>query len=518
MKYNLIYFRNMSTIANLVLHVQTALNIESYDESISKEIASIKDLSKKARVIQAIQERSKEVTIEDLPRIEEELSHYFEEFKNSDYFEDINSNDYYRFLDLRKEDGARVVVIGDIHCDYKALVALLLKLSVAEYDFYEKAYFVFLGDYLDRGGALFEPLLLLMDIQRILGKRMIMLRGNHELINYNEETQELEGSVIPQDSVPVLNEYCGKNKDFLCKFGFFYKTLPTYVYLKAGNQNVLLTHGSIPRQKFLDTFYFDHNTGAIQFESEFLYNENIKIEKSIFDDSLKSKTLKFNIDLLNYRNQILYDMIWGDPSPDREKYQVRGRFQFGSAQYEEYAKKNNISRLFRSHEPVELGFVSFFDDRLFTIFSTGGCNNEQSGYLDVNPAFAVINEDGSYIIENSYIYRFDICGVVNVYCDLNTGDCIKLKAAKQYALNDEFFCSTEKALKINALFAEMNAGFPLPETETEIVETIEENPKEVISDNEPTESNDSFKDHLKKEEESESSELDEETEDMFPLE
>ena len=149
-------------------------------------------MTKKDMVLQAIQERSHEIQAEDLPQVEKEMLDYFKEFKNKDYFNDIKSKDYYRLLDLRKKPEARVVVIGDIHCDFKSLAAILIKLSISEYDFFEKGFFVFLGDYLDRGGALFEPLLLLMDLQRILGERMIMLKGNHELIKYDEEKKILD--------------------------------------------------------------------------------------------------------------------------------------------------------------------------------------------------------------------------------------------------------------------------------------------------------------------------------------
>ena len=232
-------------------------------------------------MLEAILKRSHEVQVDDLPQVEKELQAYFEEHKNGDYFSDLNSEDYYRLLDLRERPDARVVVVGDIHCDYKSLAALLLKVSVSPYDFFEKGLFVFMGDYLDRGAMLFEPLLLLMDLKRILGDRMIMLRGNHELISYNKESQLMEGHVVPQDSVPCLNEYCGDNKPFLEAFGNFYQTLPTYVYLKVKDQNVLLTHGGIPRQMFLDAFKFDQQTGAIAFERNFLYEEDKKVEERL---------------------------------------------------------------------------------------------------------------------------------------------------------------------------------------------------------------------------------------------
>ena len=125
-------------------------------------------------------------------------------------------------------------------------------------------------------------------------------------------------------------------------------------------------------------------------------------------------------------------MIWGDPSNDEEKYQVAGRFQFGSKQFEAYVKKNNLSRVFRSHEPVDYGFKSFYDNRLFTIFSTGGNLNDQAGYADVQPAFAIVNAEGNYEIENSYIYRVNVlCGVIDLIIDICTEITVGLQSLQQ---------------------------------------------------------------------------------------
>lgn len=452
----------MSKLSELVLQIQSLLSGKpALEEVFSAESSHFS--TKKGLVLDAIFHRAHEVTVEDLPNAESELLSYFEEFKNGDYFNDLQSKDYYRFLDLREKPESRVVIIGDIHCDFNSLSAILLKLSVSSYDFFEKGLFVFMGDYLDRGSMLFEPLLLLMDLKRILGDRMLMLRGNHELISFNEESQQLEGRVIPQDSVPCLNEYCGDNKAFLEAFGCFYKTLPTYCYLKVKEQNVLITHGGVPRDCFLNVFKFDSETGELVFERDFLFEENRKVEENVMDDSLKTKVTKLKSRLLLVRNKILYDMIWGDPSRDEEKYQVSGRFQFGRKQFEAYVQKNSLNRVFRSHEPVDFGYASFFNDRLFTIFSTGGSVNDQSGYGGIEPAFAVVNSDGNFEIENSYIYRVNIAGALDLIVDPSSEEVIKVKNLHKYMLNDEFSCSVSGVLKVLKAFEAIGDAFAVPE-------------------------------------------------------
>lgn len=465
----------MSKLSEIIEKVQVALNDEALPEDGNGIETLFSDgiVGKKQMVIEAIHKRSKEVQEEDLPRVIKEMKTYFSENQNRDYLDDYVCDDYFRLLDLHDRPDARIVVVGDIHSDFKSLSAILLKLTVSDYDYYENAHFVFLGDYLDRGGALFETLLLLMDLKKILEDRLIMLRGNHELIKYydtitieGEEHKEiLYSRVRPMQSCPTLNQYCGKDTEFLRAFGEFYRLLPTYVYLKVADQNIILTHASVPRQMFFDTFHYDENTGAIVFEDAFLFQQSKKAEENVEDDSLKSKTALMNNTLLVYRNKILQDMIWGDPRIDKEKYQVSGRFEFGSQQFDAYAEKNNISKLFRSHEPVDNGFVSFFNNRLYTIFSTGGNNNEQTGYEEVNPAFVIMRGNGSFCIEHSYIYRVCIAGVFNAVCNPFSGEFLAMNDSSKLSISEEFTCTGSKAKQIRDLFDELNKGFEPVEKE-----------------------------------------------------
>ncbi len=420
-------------------------------------------LTKRQMVVKAILDRCHAVSPKDLPLTESEMLPYFEAQKNGDYLSDFTSEDYYRLLDLRDMPDTKVVVVGDIHSDYTSLAALLLKLTVSDYDYFEKAYFVFLGDYLDRGTAVVEPLLLLMDLHRILGQRLIMLRGNHELIGYHEERQKMTGKVLSLNSVPYLNEYCADNKEFLRLFAYFYSTLPTYVYLKAGRQNILLTHASVPRQVFLDTFRFDTESGAIIFKEGPLAVEDKESEEMTGDEpSLNAGNASH---LLDMRNKILSDMIWGDPSNCLEQDQERTRFLFGSLQFEAYAVKNNLSRVFRSHEPERYGFKAYYEQRLYTIFSTGGKYNKQTGYERVQPAFAVIRSDGSYFIENSYIYKKTDHGQTSGCVNLFTHGQIDGNEASHFSLNSEFFCSNDTATRIMSVLERVSQGFPQKEEE-----------------------------------------------------
>ncbi len=393
-----------------------------------------RDSPKKQDVLNAIMKR-REVEEGDLPMVMKELSSHFSHYPSGHWAEDLSDHSYYRLLDLRKEPSTRVVVIGDIHCDYYSLSAILLKLSIAQYDYFGKAYFVFLGDYLDRGACLFEPLLLLKDLKEILGDRMIMLKGNHESISYDAEKQTLKAFVRPNDSCECLKQYCSDSPEFLKAFAEYYRKLPTYVYLKTQGKNVLLTHASIPRDIFLNTFKFAEEDGRIQFETTIPDGERLLKRKSI-----------------------LKDMIWGDPKDYDEKMQVEGRFEFGRKQFERFYVRNHIDLIMRSHEEASLGYKSFFNNRVFTIFSTGGDKNPQTGYPEAEPAFAIISGN-DLTIENSFLYQCLEGGnrwAVNLFSHQKYYG----REAAGFQLSEEFVCNAEEREKQKKAFKAIRGAFP----------------------------------------------------------
>lgn len=317
--------------------------------------------------------RKHEVEEKDLPALQEDMKRFFDRQP---------PGPYYQLLDLCREDrDRRIVLVGDTHCDFKSLSGILEKLSLSEYDYFEDAYFVFLGDYLDRGRILFENLALLIGFKRLLGDRCIFLKGNHELIGYNPAKGCLESRVYPAESCPTLNEYCGRDKEFLKKFAEYYSGLPYYILLKTRRGTDLLVHGGIPRDTYMDLFTISHDTGEMLVDG---------------GESL--------------RNNILNNMIWADPRTDRFKIQgASSRFEFGRDQFETFMNKNKIDRIFRSHEPVRNGVETFYDGRLYTVFSNGGEGNEDSNYGDVlNPVFGIIGADGTVRFESIFFKRVSI--------------------------------------------------------------------------------------------------------------
>lgn len=324
----------------------------------------------KQKVLSLVARYRKDINEEDLPKVQSELKAFFDSQPRQPY---------YLLMDRRYEkEDKRLVIIGDTHCDYNSLAALFEKLSLSAYDYFDNATFVFLGDYLDRGGILFEYLMLLVGFKKLLGDRCIFMKGNHELIEYNETAGKLESLVRPAETSSTLNTYCGGDKEFLSKFADYFSNLPYYILLKTSRDTDLLVHGGIPRDAIMDKCTISHDTGEMLVEG---------------DDRI--------------REMALDNIIWADPRSERFKLQGGGsRFEFGYEQFEHFVTANKIDRIFRSHEPVQNGVEAFYNDRLYTVFSNGGTKNSVTGYQEVeNPVVAIMGIDGEVRFESLFFKK-----------------------------------------------------------------------------------------------------------------
>lgn len=274
----------------------------------------------------------------------------------------------------------RIVVVGDIHCDFTSLVGLLRKLSVSEYDYFARAKFVFLGDYIDRGALPFETLMLLLVLQEILGDRAILLRGNHDEIRFNSDKGTFFSPVTPAETVDLVSQYL--KKETIHRISDWFECLPYIVTIERGDRRYLLVHGGIPKESAVPLLSL-----------EALRSTSLPMSET--DES----TIKFR--------RGLKTMLWGDPVPTRFKVSNdESRFEFGSEQFETFMKSWSFTHMVRGHEPSKYGFQKMFGDRLFTVFSSGGTRNLNSYYLDSvpYPSFAVIYEDGSIMSEPIFLY------------------------------------------------------------------------------------------------------------------
>lgn len=270
------------------------------------------------------------------------------------------------------KDVQRIVIIGDIHSDLTALSAILKKLALSPYDYFSKAIFIFCGDYTDRGRRPFETLRLLFALKTFLGEKCILLKGNHEIIKYT--CGLLRPEFYPADTIELMN--CVFSQEVNNLYASFLARLPYLISLNHSGKRYLVCHGGIPR----------HDYSAI-------YNEE-KFSEYFLPAGDHSK-----------EEIMLNQMLWGDPGDASSSFRgTEIRFEFNKAEFLEFMDRNRYDILIRGHQPVDNGVMFCYNNRLISLFSTGGHNNSDSYYPDdvASPAFVIINEDGEILPEKVF--------------------------------------------------------------------------------------------------------------------
>ncbi len=342
-------------------------------------------VSSKEIIERLITESSPDVEESDLDRLQKEYAGYIDDFLSSSehkYFNEIKAEKRHFILFKDKNEVLeRLVIIGDIHCDFTSLAGILRKLSVSQYDYFRKAYFVFLGDYIDRGALPLQTFRLLFNLKKNLGERCVLLKGNHDMFYSDDEKKEIYSKVNPAETICLMNQFF--KKETILKFKQFFDSLPYFLILERNEKRILFVHGGIPKD----------------------YNLDPGILSAVFNASYhlspKDKTDTHLMKMLN-------SMLWGDPvNTDFKVIGSDSRFEFGSEQFWSFMKKYNFTHMIRGHEPKRDGFEPKYENHLYTVFSTGGELNENSFYSEdvPDPAFAVINENGRINPESIFKYK-----------------------------------------------------------------------------------------------------------------
>ncbi|XP_031473742.1 serine/threonine-protein phosphatase 7 [Nymphaea colorata] len=236
-------------------------------------------------------------------------------------------------IDVPSGDNQRVVVVGDVHGQLHDLLFLLREAGSPSDD----RYYVFNGDYVDRGAWGLEVFLLLLAWKILLPLRVFLLRGNHE------------------------SKYCtsvyGFEKEVMAKYGdqgkhVFRKCLGCFEGLPLASiiaGCVYTSHGGLFR--------------SIGFASS-KRAKSKKGRKVVSNINLKSLTLGSLEELSRARRTVLDppweglnlipgDVLWSDPSmnPGLSPNKERGiGLLWGPDCTEQFLKKNSLKLIIRSHE------------------------------------------------------------------------------------------------------------------------------------------------------------------------
>ena len=216
---------------------------------------------------------------------------------------------------------SKVIVVGDLHGDLDALLALLQELEQTGYldNQYrlirEDAYFVFLGDYINRGMNSIGVVYVLCKLYVNNPNRVVMLRGNHEyaLTSKNFQKRFLQAQADGQD-------YPAK-KTFLCELTqqfaeyqypdllYWFDYLPMALYLGTADQDGLINfvkfcHGGLevgynPQNFLLSTASFclltsfDRYAGLETLKQELAGTTFVSDVQKAFDYCASQETVGF---------------------------------------------------------------------------------------------------------------------------------------------------------------------------------------------------------------------------------
>nr|XP_027202171.1 serine/threonine-protein phosphatase 5-like [Dermatophagoides pteronyssinus] len=211
---------------------------------------------------------------------------------------------------------ATVTVCGDIHGQYYDLLNIF-KLNGKPS---ETNYYVFNGDFVDRGSFSLEVIITLYVCRLIWPKFIHLTRGNHEskdmtqLYGFKHETEKKTNSSI---------------------YNLFIESFEYLPLAHIISERIFVVHGGLPSTK------------------------------GVTIDKINS--------LLRVKNSdpIITDLLWADPGvAEGTSASQRGvSHVFGPDYTEEFLKTNNLDLVIRSHEVKNSGWEKMHNDKLYTIFS-----------------------------------------------------------------------------------------------------------------------------------------------------
>lgn len=264
--------------------------------------------------------------------------------------------------------GVRVVVVGDLHGQLEDLLTIFEKCGLPS----AKTWFLFNGDFVDRGSHGVEVMITLLTLKLLYPTYVFLNRGNHEerminevfgfedevFIKYNPENDERTGWTGLGSSTKY-----SPNKIFQM-FETIFTILPIFTLM---NDSVLIMHGGLSNL------------------------EDVSIEEMTQIDHQREIPTQGSS-----REDILFThLLWSDPrAANGSKPSDRGAgVEFGPDITRRFCTDNGINLIIRSHECQEEGYEIIHDGLLLTIFSASnycGSQTNKGAYVQLE-----IQEDGT---------------------------------------------------------------------------------------------------------------------------
>lgn len=248
----------------------------------------------------------------------------------------LYASDHFSSQDTILSVPSETYVVGDLHGNILDLLRILRFVGDIT-----QTRILFLGDYVDRGQFSIEVVTLLFCLACLFPENILMIRGNHEFRKVNE-SYGFKHQII--EAFKSESPWEKANSAFDC--------LPIAAII---DNKIFCVHGGI--------------TPAVK--------------------KITELSSKYTRPICNCDDEILYDLMWGDPTTSTQSYtpSLRGiGNQFGSFALNQFLDENGFIQMIRGHQCVHDGFQRLFKNRLITVFSSsnyGEIANGKAGFLFV---------------------------------------------------------------------------------------------------------------------------------------
>ncbi|KDO28476.1 hypothetical protein SPRG_06715 [Saprolegnia parasitica CBS 223.65] len=251
-------------------------------------------------------------------------------------------------------NGVQVVIVGDLHGQFEDLMTIFDRKGVPS----KHVWYVFNGDFVDRGLHGVEVILTLLAYKLLYPSYVFLNRGNHEasMLNHVFGFEE-----------EVMRKYRDSGALFLL-FEQVFNRLPLCTLVQDA---IFIVHGGVP-----------HNPGVTLADIQAI---DIEREPPTGASGLLA-------------DDIFCQMLWNDPQPHTGiTVSKRGcGYEFGPDVTQAFCKTNNLQMIIRSHESHEDGYVVCHDGLILSVFSASA----YCGFQTNKGAFVVVtNELKPYVVQ-----------------------------------------------------------------------------------------------------------------------
>ena len=238
-------------------------------------------------------------------------------------------------VDISVPKKGLLTVVGDTHGQFSDLVYILNRQKMPS----KTNYYLFNGDFVDRGSFGCEVFLVLAALKIANPTHFFMNRGNHESERYNI-AYGFEKEVIHKFDVKTFHlfEQC-------------FNWLPL---CHVVNKSVFVVHAGLPR----------HTRATLKHIKHIHRNQQIPDEPQSMED------------------QIMQDLLWSDPveEPGLSLSDRGAGCLFGEDITDQFLKHNKLKLIVRSHECIDDGCEATHHNKVYTLFSASNYCGDAGNY------------------------------------------------------------------------------------------------------------------------------------------